>query len=137
MDYAIRLRKDGDTILATSPDFPELTTFGEDRDDALLHARDALEEAIAARIANREDVPLPSHVGGRRIALPTQVAVKVLLYREMHRKQMRKVDLANALNLAGPQVDRILDIRHSTKQATIDDAFRVMGKKLAVRLEVA
>ena len=42
--YPIRLQKDEDTYLATSRDFPELTTFGEDKQDALLHAIDALEE---------------------------------------------------------------------------------------------
>ena len=44
MDYPIRLNRDGDTYLATSKDFPELTTFGEDREDALQHVVDALEE---------------------------------------------------------------------------------------------
>ena len=62
--YPISLRRDdNDTYLATSRDFPELTTFGDDRDDALLHAVDALEEAIAARIAHQEDIPAPSAGG--------------------------------------------------------------------------
>lgn len=31
LDYPVRLEPDGDSILVTSPDFPELVTFGEDR----------------------------------------------------------------------------------------------------------
>ena len=58
--YSIRLKNDGDTVMATSPDFPELTTFGDDRDEALARAADALEEAIAARIYAGQEIPTPS-----------------------------------------------------------------------------
>ena len=44
-------------MLATSPDFPELTTFGDDREEAVARAVHALEEAIAARIHDRKDIP--------------------------------------------------------------------------------
>ena len=71
--YPITLTPDGDTVMATSKDFPELTTFGEDNDGALLHAIDALEEAIAARIATREDVPQPPQ-GKSPAALPTRAS---------------------------------------------------------------
>ena len=50
---------DNDTVMATAPDFPELATFGDDREEAMARARDALEEAISARIHARQDVPYP------------------------------------------------------------------------------
>ncbi|MDP7368218.1 MAG: hypothetical protein QGH83_13300, partial [Candidatus Pacebacteria bacterium] len=75
LSYPIKLTPDdNDTVLATSPDFPELTTFGDDNDDALMHAVDALETAIAYRIAHREDVPPPSR-GRNRASLPTQTTM--------------------------------------------------------------
>ena len=80
LSYPIRLEQDDDTVLATSPDFPELTTFGNDRDDALAHAVSALEEAIAARIHWNEDIPAPSG-GGTRVALPALTAAQVERYR--------------------------------------------------------
>ena len=55
LTYSILLEEDDGTLLATSPDFPELTTFGMDRDEALARAVDALEEAIAARIHDGRD----------------------------------------------------------------------------------
>ena len=58
--YPITLEDDDGTVLATSPDFPELTTFGDDRDEAIARAVHALEEAIAARIHDRKDIPTPS-----------------------------------------------------------------------------
>ena len=45
-DYPVELAPDGDTLLVTSPDFPELTTFGTDEADALL-AQGAVDRAQA------------------------------------------------------------------------------------------
>ena len=135
LSYPIRLSQDNNqTFLATSPDFPELTTFGNDRDDALLHAVDALEEAIAARISRKEDVPLPS-AGRTRTFLSTQTAVKVLLYRQMRSQGLRKADLARALAWKAPQVDRLLDIRHASRLDSIDAAFAALGGRLSVEME--
>ena len=77
--YPIRIEEDEGTVLATSPDFPESTTFGDSRDDALTHAVDALEEAIAARIHAGLDI-LQSSTGDALVGLPSLTAVKVILY---------------------------------------------------------
>jgi len=134
MDYPIRLQKDGETYLATSPDFPELTTFGDDKDDALLHAADALEEAVAARIAARDDVPLPSDRRMSKVALSSQVSAKVLLYLAMREKNWRKADLVRALHWKAPMVDRILDVRHASRMDALDEALRAVGKKLVIEV---
>jgi antitoxin HicB len=58
--YPVKLEADDNgTVLATCPSLPEVTTFGEDDTDALAHAVDAIEEALAARIADGEDIPPP------------------------------------------------------------------------------
>ena len=68
LSYSIHLEPDDNgTFLVTCADFPELTTFGEDRDEALARALDALEEAIAARMDEREGIPVPSR-GNDRVA---------------------------------------------------------------------
>ncbi len=127
--YPIRLKPDDNgTVLATSRDFPELTTFGDDHEDALLHAVDALEEAIAARIASREEVPSPSR-GKHKAALPTQTALKVLIYQAMGERRVNKAELARRLAWHGPQVDRLLNIRHATRLDHIDAALAALNKR--------
>ena len=134
LSYPIKLSPDDNgTVMATSPDFPELATFGRDTDDALGHAVDALEEAIAARIGAREGVPEPSR-GRRRIALPTQTALKVLLYQAMCRKRIRKAELARRLNWHAPQVDRLLDLRHASRLDQIDAAAAALDLDLQIRV---
>ncbi len=135
LTYPIKLTPDDNgTVLATSPDFPELTSFGEDNDDALLHAIDALEEAIAARISAREDIPPPGR-GKHRSPLPTQTAIKVLLYQRMKAQGINKARLARMLAWHGPQVDRLLDIHHSTRLDHIDAAMAALNARLSVDVE--
>ena len=43
---------DNGTILVTCPELPELTTYGTDLDDALVHGVRAITEARAAREAS-------------------------------------------------------------------------------------
>ena len=65
--YRVLLEPDDNgTLLATCPDLPEVTTFGKDEEDAMRHAVDAIEEALAARIAHRENIPAPSASRDRR-----------------------------------------------------------------------
>ena len=60
LTYPIKLEPDDNgTLLVTCPALPEVTTFGEDEADAIEHARDAIEEAIAARMADGREVPEP------------------------------------------------------------------------------
>jgi antitoxin HicB len=57
MQFPLVLTPDDDgTFMVTCPLLPEVTSFGEDHDDALTHGRDAVEEAIAARMARWEDI---------------------------------------------------------------------------------
>jgi len=132
--YKINLTPDdNDTVMATSPDFPELTTFGDDADDALLRAVDALEEAIAARISAREDLPAPSR-GKHSVALPTLTAMKVMLYISMREQNVTKAELTRQLSCHAPQVDRLLDLRHSSKVDQLESAMKAIGKTFDVRV---
>ena len=129
--YPIVLTDDDGAVLATSPDFPELTTFGTDREDAIAHASHALEEAIAARIHDRKDIPSPS--GGDSYAvLPTLTAVKVRLYQGMREQGVGKAELARRLGWHMPQVDRVLNVEHKSRLDQMDAALGAIGMRLCV-----
>jgi antitoxin HicB len=67
--------------LVTCPALSEVTTFGEDEAEAIEHARDAIEETIAARIADGREVPEPKGKHRVLVILPMQTSLKVELYR--------------------------------------------------------
>ena len=157
---------DNGTLLVTCPDLPEVTTFGEDEEDAMQRATDAVEEALAARIAHRQDVPAPSEpareaiysrpsfnhdsgvvdllrvpspptAGRRLIHLPPLTTAKVELYRAARTQRVSKAELARRLGWHGPQVDRLFDLNHRSTIEHVDQALRVIGKRLVVRVENA
>ena len=131
LSYPLILEEDGDTLLVTSPDFPELTTFGEDREEALARAVDALEEAVAARMHSRLDIPSPS-TGSVRATLPTLTAVKVMLYQGMRDRGVGKAELARRLGWHLPQVDRVLNVQHHSQLEQMDSALGAIGLRLDV-----
>ena len=133
--YPVALQPDdNDTFLVTSPDFPELTTYGEDREEALARAVDALEEAIAARMYDRKDIPPPSE-GTECAALSAIITAKVMLYQGMREQGVGKVQLAKRLNWRLSRVDRVVDINHRSRLDDMDAALRVVGRRLTVEVE--
>jgi antitoxin HicB len=133
--YPVILAEDDNgTILATCPDLPEAATFGEDREEALLRAIDAIETAIQGRIADREPVPLPSAAGEAVVELPMQTTLKILLYRTMRERRLRKAALARRLGWKAPQVDRLFDLRHASRLDQLEAAFTALGKRLDVEI---
>lgn len=132
--YSIILEPDDGMLLVTSPDFPELTTFGHDREEAIARAGDALEEAIAARMYSRLDIPSPSsgEGGAEHATLPTLTAVKVMLYQGMRDRGVGKAELARRLGWHLPQVDRVLNVQHRSRLDQIDSALAAIGLRLDV-----
>ena len=137
--YPVSLEPDENgTVLATCPDLPELTTWGEDEGDALQRAADAIEEALAARIAHRDDIPEPSAARGRPVpSLPPLTVAKVALYRAALTSGVTKAELGRRLGWHAPQVDRLFDLRHRSKIEQIDQALRILGKQLVVSVQDA
>ena len=129
--YPIILEEDGYALNATSPDFPELTIVGDDREETIARVVEALEEAIAARIHRQEDIPEPSR-GDTFAILPTLTSVKVILYREMREQGVTKVELSRRLGWHLPQVFRVLDLQHGSHMDKMDAALGAVGKKLFV-----
>ena len=132
LSYPVTLTPDdNDTFLVRSPDFPELTTFGETRDDALMYAAGAFAEAIACRIADREDLPTPSR-GRTRVTLSTQIATKVYLYQAMRQEGVTKAELSRRLHCSATHVDRLLKLGHASRMDQLDAAFNAVGRRLAI-----
>ena len=131
LTYPINLEEDDGTIMATSPDFPELTTFGDDPDEAIARAVGALEEAIAARIHHSREIP-PASEGNTRATLPALTAVKVTLYRGMREQGIGKAELARRLGWHLPQVDRVLDVQHRSRLDRMEAALGAIGRRLEV-----
>jgi len=137
LNYPVTLTPDTNgTFLVGFPDFPEANSVGDDEQDALASAVDALETALEIYFDERRPVPLPSQPepGQTTVALPALSAAKVLIWNEMFAQKLRKADLARLLNVHTPQVDRLFDLHHSSKFEFVEQAAKALGKKLTVEL---
>lgn len=123
-------------FVVTFPDIPEAITQGEDREDALFHAQDALETALEFYFEAPRAVPAPSSVqpGQEFVELPASFAAKILLLNEMIHQGIRPVDLARLLKTTPQVVNRLTDLRHATKIDGIANAMKALGKTLEIRV---
>ena len=138
MRYAVTLAPDDNgTVLVTVPDLPEAVTFGKDREDALARAVDAIETALMGAMAAREDILVPKSVDGDYVALPALASAKVALYQAMRAEGVGKAALAKRLDVALPQIDRLLDLRHSSRLDAIERAFAALGRKMEIVVNAA
>jgi antitoxin HicB len=122
---------DGGGYVVTFRDLPEAITQGDSVKVALQEAADCLEEAIAARIDDRLEIPQPSELLENEylVTVPMQTALKAALTIAMSESQMNRIQLANALKVHAKEVRRILDPHHGTKLATMERTFNILGKK--------
>ena len=74
------------------PNVPEALTCGDDRDEALAMAEDALTVALGSYMRCREDIPVPDTVVGEQemVAVPLVVAAKLALYTAMREPGLTK-----------------------------------------------
>lgn len=132
LSYPVYLEADDNgTFLATCPDFPEVTTFSDDEDEARSRSVDALEEAIAARVHSGQALPAPSF-GAISVPLPALTAIKAMLYQGMREQGIGKAELARRLGWHLPQVDRVLDVNHNSRLDQMEAALGAIGRQLEV-----
>lgn len=135
--YPVTLTPDDNgTLLVGFPDIPEANSVGEDEQEALLNAEDALEAALEIYFDEKRPIPMPSKTkkGQPAVTLPALVTAKVLLMNEMLDQKVRKAELARRLDVHMPQIDRLFDLQHSTKLEFIESAYRKLGKQISISI---
>jgi len=138
--YAVKLSRDTNgTMRVEVPDIPEVNTFGADEQEALRRAVDAIETALSLYVDDRREIPSPSPLkrGRRLVTLPALTEAKVALYSAMRASGVGKAELARRLNCHLPQIDRLLDVTHSSRLDQLEAAFRALGRQLSIQIEPA
>ncbi|WP_294844441.1 type II toxin-antitoxin system HicB family antitoxin [uncultured Gilliamella sp.] len=132
MFYPAKLTKEDNGYTVTFRDIPEAITCGDDLQDALSMAQDALITSMDFYFEDHRKVPLPSKAkrGEHLIELPASIFAKVLLLNEMVDQNISNVELAKRINVKPQEVQRIVNLNHTTKIDTISNALSALGKHL-------
>lgn len=136
--YAVKLTRDTEDggFVVTCRDLPEAVTQGETVEEALFEAADCLEEAVAARIDDERDIPVPSASkrGERLVSVPPSMALKAAVYLAVREAGITNSELARRMRLDEKEARRILDPHHPTKITRIEAALAVLGRHVKLAL---
>ena len=129
MRYEVILEADDNgTLLAAVPAFPEIATFGESAPGALAQAQAAIEEAIAARIAEGADVPEPGAAEPAvRARLPWLIYLKTALYNACRERRIARAELVRPPGWNRKQAGRLFKLDRNSRLDRLEGARRAIG----------
>ena len=132
----LTLDKEDGGFVVTFPDIPEAITQGETVEEALEQAKEALEHAIEFYFEDKRAVPLPSKPkrGQLSVELPASFAAKVLLLNEMVNQNIRPTELARRLSTTPQEINRLTNLRHTSRIDGIAAALQALGRHLEIRV---
>ena len=124
-------------FIVTCRDLPQLITQGENKEDALTQAADAMDEVFATYMLEGLTFPAPSKTrrGEFSVAPPAETMAKAALYMAMSEAGITKVQLAKQLGIDEKEVRRLLDPHYGSKLPRIAQAIQLLGKRLVIGLE--
>jgi antitoxin HicB len=125
-------------FVITFPDVPEAITQAETKEEGIVIARDCLETALGFYIDGHRPIPKASQLRGKiGIEVSPMAAMKLMIHQGMIEKGVRKSELARRIGVHLPQIDRLLDLNHSSKFDQIDKALAALGLALVVDVRKA
>ncbi len=121
-------------FVVTFRDIPEAITQGDTEAEALEMATDALLFAMDFYFEDRRPVPpaSPPRKGERMVALPASAWAKILLLNEMLAQGVTPAELARRLGTRPQDVNRIVNLTHTTKIDTIGQALASLGRDMEI-----
>jgi antitoxin HicB len=130
--------KEGGYVV-TCRDLPALVTQGEDREDALAQATDAMDEVFATLMKQGRPFPIPSKVKRSEylVSPPAETVAKAALYTALREAKVTKVELAKQLGIDEKEVRRLLDPHYQSKLPRIAQAVAALGRRLVISLDRA
>jgi len=137
--YPLTLTPDDDgTVLVSSPDFPELNTYGTDQADALRMARGALEACVQMYVELGKPMPKPSPARGRPTISPRPTtALKLAVRDSMREAGIGPAALARLMGVDRKLVARILDPAHRSTLKQLEAALAALGREVDIEVRAA
>ena len=95
-------------------------------------AKDVLLASMEVYFDEKRAVPGPSAAqpGDRLIPLPASVAAKILLLNQMLAQNVIPSELARRMDTTRQEVNRLIDLKHTTRTDRIEDAIAALGGEL-------
>jgi antitoxin HicB len=135
--YPARLEADEEGRLVVHfPDLPEALTDGADEAEALTEASDCLSEALASRIVDHEEIPIPSATGPdmHPVSPEPTIALKAALYCAMREAGITIDGLARRLGIDEREAARLISPRARTRLTSLEEALSALGYAIGIEV---
>lgn len=134
MFYPAKFEKEDNGYTVTFRDLPEAITCADSEEDAMVMAEDVLLSTVEVYFEMDKPFPAPSiHKQGETlVALPDSVYATVLLHNAMLEQGLTKAAVARLSGIRPPEIQRILNPRHTTKIDTVSHVLSAIGKPLTL-----
>jgi len=119
-------------FVVTFSDLPEAITQGDSIEQCLSEASDCLAEAIAARIDDNLDLPLPSQTTQQQylIPVPLEIGWKAEVYSLMQKTGVTASVLASWLDVDKDKVRRLISPKYTVDETFAKKALNTILTKL-------
>jgi antitoxin HicB len=136
LNYPVTLSPDTNgSLLVGFPDLPFVNAVGQDREDALAHARDALATAVEMLMEQGKPIPVPAEGGPQPgVCLGALETAKVLLWDEMQARRISKAELAKRLGRQPADIELLFDLGKPADIELLERAANAIGKRLDIHL---
>ena len=137
LGFVIDLKtEDNGDYTAVCPAFPEVSAQANNEHDATANLKKEVEKRLLTMLKEKKTIPVPSKVNKNRpvITFPVLIVAKIYLANTMVEKRIQKTELAKRLGCHMQQVDRLLDLCHASKVERVEEALKVLGKGLELRM---
>lgn len=133
--YPCEIQQDSDgKYLITFPDFPEALTEGNNKEEALFNASEALTLTLEGRAAEDMPIPLPPQAETGVMVYPSSRVQAALLIR-FNREGRTIAEIARSLGTSWPVIAHMEDLHHWTTLRQLDKTASILGKRLIVSFE--
>ena len=121
-------------VMVRFADVPEAITCGENREEALRMAQDALTVALSSYIDGQLGIPKPSKPkrGQPVVELSPLTALKIEIYQTMKGKGVSTAAMARRMGRDRSYIKRLLDLSHHSRMDQVEAALLAVGKKLVI-----
>lgn len=136
--YPFETTMDDGYIRVRFPDVPEALTSSKRAEDLDYQAHDCLITALRSRIIDREEIPKPSPARDQpAVVLDALESAKLALAQAMKEECMSNVALAKRLGVTEAVVRRLLDLDHRSHIGQVEQALKLLGKRLEISVRAA
>ncbi len=134
MNYSALLQKTEGLYLVSFPDFVNINTYGETKEEALVNAAEALNGAIESDFERGFILPKPRKINSKNsFEIPVQPHIELAYQLKNLRKGKTQVEIARELGISYQAYQKLENPRKCNPTIkTLEKISAVFGKKLNV-----